>query len=66
MAQSTIYHAWNKRRREAWPDAKHSAYSSEQVIDIAKGHELVASWDLNFIRDSVERHHAFDTGDEEK
>ena len=45
------YEQWNARRRKDWPDAHHSAWSSEQVIDLSKGFELVADWTLNYIRD---------------
>jgi len=54
MRHQQAYDAWNKRRREVWPCATHSAYSSEQVlIDMSKGHQLVADWDLNYIRDPL-------------
>ncbi len=44
MSRSAQYDAWNKKRRERFPDANHSAWSSEQCFDVSKGHELVADW----------------------
>lgn len=47
------YDQWNARRRKDWPNAKHSAWTSEQVIEPPKGFELVADWSLNYIRDPI-------------
>ena len=49
------YVDWNTTRRHKWPRAKHSAYKSEQILDPEKGFELVADWDLNYIRDKEDK-----------
>lgn len=43
MSRSKAYDEWNERRRTEWPDAHHSAWSSEQVMG-NRGHVLVAEW----------------------
>ena len=51
MKNKEQYDIWNALRRERFPNANHSAWSSEQCFKSERGHELVADYAKNWVQE---------------